>query len=79
MVHNLLEVLAGLLLGILPLVVAVHLTTYFLVQGTGDAAHALLVAFVSTGGVLAHLYVSAEREGLVAEGAEPLAIEGGGS
>ena len=37
-VHNLLEVLAGLLLGILPLVVAVHLATYFLIYATRNAA-----------------------------------------
>jgi hypothetical protein len=34
-VHKLLEVLAGLLLGILPLAVAVHLATYSLVYDTG--------------------------------------------
>jgi hypothetical protein len=64
-VHNILEVLVGLLLGILPLVVAVHLTTYFLVQGTGDVFPVLLVACVSTADVLAHLNVIAEEKGLL--------------
>ena len=53
-VHKLLEVLAGLLLGILPLVVAVHLATHSLVYDTGVVAPALLVAWVlSASGVLA--------------------------
>jgi hypothetical protein len=75
-VHKLLEVLAELLLGILPLVVAVHLATYSLVYDTRVVALAQLVAWVlSAGGVLAHLYVA---EPFVAEGAEPLVIVGGG-
>jgi hypothetical protein len=80
-VHNLVEVLVRLLLDILPLALAVHLATYFLVHGGRDVTpHCLYsrVAWVSTGDVLAHLHVVAEREGLVAEGAEPLVIEGGG-
>ena len=75
-VHNLLEVLAGLLLGILPLVVAVHLATYSLVYDAGAVAPALLVVWaLSASGVLAHIYVA---EPFVGEGAEPLVIGGGG-
>ena len=70
------EVLAGLLLSIISLAVAVHLAAYSLVYDTGAAATALLVAWaLSASGVLAHLYVA---EPFVAGGVEPLVIVGGG-